>query len=556
MANEPKHSSASARRSWNPNMFLAHRAELNSLLASPPQTPPPVVPSGNSSLADTAPTTGEPLQRQSLHRRGTSSVSEWSRSGHARTNSTFSVSQHSQFSSPASSVSRPRTPDSLDSFLSGGFFDSEHDKYSTSKRPLSGIVASSTKTSTNSTNRWSTSSSALRQISEQERMLQEKLQQLARSDNARLKEFESASSTPSSAVNSRPVSFVAPGPPEKRNSINIAASFKHAHQRNLSLQPYFNSNDQVPELIPPQQSQRQSGSPLRSPITSPVISPVMSSNRSATPALKSPIAKSFAAKEAARAAALAQLSGVTETKTSRKSAAQKLEPLVIPKEDSGNKRQRSLQSPGYLIISDTDLEKLGKDKEKAVTTRPSAINGSALSWQMAGDIVQTSGKAYKSPQSLVDMIRFLWVMFSNPAFVKDISISDSKFLPPAELIENFKESIMLAITQATLQNIMDSLLAIGKLAGAGVCTALAFMIIFIQVSLLSTMVIAYVLGDLITSPFKFTNKWLNSSKVEPKDEPNEEITPEEQAKASALKVQRAARKAIRNRSKRRSRHHN
>lgn len=541
MATEQTVAPSSKRRSWNPNMFLAHRSDLSSLMSSPPLSPPSGSSSARSSILLESSTVTPGPQRKGSHRRGASSISDWSRSTHMRTNSTLSSSQYSQFSSPASSVSRPRTPDSLD------FFPPTDYSENITKRPSLGSGVPS-KSSTSNSNRWSTSSSSLRHTSEQDRLLQEKLQQLARSENARLYEFEKTSSTPSSAANSRPTSFTGPSvtiPSEKRNSINISAAFKQTHQRNLSLQPYFNSNDKVPTLTEPRSPLRPTalsnawnsvGSPVMSSLLSPAspVSPVMSA----------------ASKEAARASALAQLSGDIEELALGPSH----QTLEISEGTPASNRRQSLQSPSQFVFSTNEILNLGNGEEmEKIPNQSSESEGALLPWRRTGDLAVV-GSNIKSPGSLIDVMHYLWVMLSSPDSAKDINLRKSQWLPPAELVTNLKDSVMQVLMQASLKNLADFFLELGKVLGRCACTGLAFMIIFVQVSLLSVMVIAYVLGDILMSPFNVMKGKIYHSKSKSEVTPEPELTPQEQAKATTLKLQRAARKAANRRTKRRSRH--
>lgn len=500
-------------------MFLAQKVELASLMSSPPLSPTLEDTPRSMFLHDPSAIATPAQSRQGYHRKGASSTSDWTK-GHRRANSSLSYSQYSLLSSSATNISRPLSPDSFE--------------FPPSKPGTKGSQAkASNSNSKDSSQRWSSPSSTLRHISEQERLLQEKLQQLARSENARLCESERASSP----TNSRPVSYIEPSTrPQKRNSISISVGFKPGHQRNLSLQPYFNTNNVVPGLSESPPKPTSTPSQVR-PQPAPMATPVPSQD----------------SKEAARAAALAQLSGEVQPKvTSLKPV---LEPLQIPDAHAGRKRRRSVQSPGQYIISSHDILKLGSEAEEEKPSRfKTELGGSALSWKMAGDIVMTSGKAYHSPETLFELVRYLWVMFSNPETAKGISISESQWLPPSDLVVTLKDNLISGISQATVRNVSDSFWTLSKIVGGCACTSLAFTIILLQIFLLSLMVFAFILGDIVMSPFHLMKRCLYPSKEVAKETTEEKKTPEECAKAHALKVQRAARKAIRRRSKRRSRH--
>lgn len=507
-------------------MFSAHKSDLSAMLSSPPLSP-----NGQHTLAGAS----DFFSSQQSQPKDHSTDIGRRRSLHRRTDSALSASL-SFYPSPARSISRPHTPD----------------EHVISSDPHSDSLPS--KSSLANTNRWSVSSVSGRHASEQEQLLQEKLQQLARSENARLSKQENIStsgSRSSSRANSRPASYISTSS-TSGNSIPINA-FQKSHSRTRSLQPYFNSNDMVPELAFARQSTAKS--PTRSPEQSP--------SRSAN-AL--PLAVE---REAARAAALAQLSGDIAPKHSRKSVPA---PLMVERETTSRlKRRLSLQSPGQFVISSKDLQKLAADdseqeySDDAETnrqflnahTKPAELTGNALSWRMASDLVRSSGKIYKSPETLYEVLRYLSVLISNPSTMTDVDASETQWLPPSELVVNLKNNFVHLLMQITLRSIFDACLDVCRMFGRGACTCVAFSIIFFQMCLLSLMVFAYVIGDLLMDSFSYVkNRTLGKTTTEASLEDKEqaeavEKSSEDIAKANSRKAQRAAKKAILRRSKRR-----
>ena len=349
-------SASNSNRRSSPNMFLAHRNDGPSSI-QPPTSPTPTSPIGRFYIDNPNSLLQRQSSRGSKHKKQPSSGSDGHKSDHRRASSIFSASQ---FSSPATTISRPSTPDPFDFYHSESIYDLDRDckNLQISRRPLSALASSTTISSSikpSNSNRWSTSSSSLRHsISEQERLLQEKLQQLARSENARLMEFEKIVSTASSSPTSRPTSFISSS--EKRSSAFVVTSPKlKLDQRKLSLQNFNSNNDES------------------QPDSQPQAKPEKNS------------------RDAARAAALATLSGGVTSQLSRHNSRK-----------SDKKRRRSaLNSQGYFIISDSDLAKLGRDaRTETGPNRPGDIGGTVLSWRMAGDIIKAWVAACKSPESL------------------------------------------------------------------------------------------------------------------------------------------------------------
>lgn len=479
-----------SRRSWNHSLFQAYKTDINA--ASPTASPIPSSPvarmSGDFLLHRQS-------SRESRHKNAASIDS--SKIEHKRNSSLFSASQ---YSSPATTISRSGTPDLYDFILSDGISDLD-----LSKRPISGLTQS---TKSRHSHRYSATAMATRHsFSEQERLLQEKLQFLARSENARLAEFEKVS-VPSSPMASRPISLAL----SEKSCVSLAASSHLIHERSSSLQHFsiYDHSEHASTQSAPQHSTTASG----------------------------------ISRDLARAAALAALSGSSPTPTRQ------------PSRKSAEKRRRSAKNDSsFFIISDVELETIGNEMPKeAGPYRPGDIGGTVLSWRMAGDVIKAWVLASKSPEALFDIAFFVWAMLSNPRNLMEISLLDSKWLPPAEIVLSLKENVTSTLTQASLQTILDSLAEFGKLLGRGLCTGIAFMVIFLQVSLLSFMVVAYVLGDMLMSPVRLVQRQFYGA--QDKEQDQVELSPEEQTKASILKAQRTARKAIARRSKNRSRHHN
>ena len=472
------------RRSWNPIVFPINRADNTS---SPPS--PTTTFSSTSSIdkrQSLDPSTILLQRNNSTGSKRSSFLLDTSKSVHRRTNSVFSSSQYSS-SSLATSISRSSSPEYT--------FDSLDEAKQYNKRqqqPRS--------------QRWSTSSAGLRySVSEQERLLQEKLALLARTENLRLLAYENSSSASSSPAPSRPLSLNIDVDKNRISSIiSSSPSFLHRHSSYSHLNATFKALDL---------------------------------NDSSS------VDISQSSCDVARADALAKLSGATTTTTSMPMAPSKQASL---KTLERKKKRSSLNYSGRFVISDQDLEKIGHETlAMAGPFRPSDIGGTVLSWRMAGDLLKAWFTACRSPDSFLEIVYFLWAMVSYPSNVLELDFETVQLMPPQEIVQNLKENVVSTISQASLKSILDSLIAFSKILGQGAVTGVAFLVIFIQVSLLTVMVFAYMLGETIITPVNYAKDWYSD-----KSDKNPEVsTPDRIVEIKALKAQRAARKSALRRSR-------
>lgn len=643
-------STANKRRSWNPTLFQSHRSEILSFTSvtsptssnsstSPYSMSPPgsrpisliesafsedhpkntvlqdstqqtnnIMPMPIDSGSYKSPILGSLSRSQSLNtRRGTSPSNAHYMSGksHRRNNSLFSVVSVS----PSSSISRSRTPDP--------FLPSSH-PHRMSGSDFYDYVASSTKqqqpatrlsrhnslqhsSPSLSSKRWSNSSSTMVEsnrkslMTEQERLLQEKLQQLARSENDRLNQQQQQQQHQVSSKSNSSSSITSPSSETHflHYSSQLSSSgsdFSPAHQRHLSLQPYYNSNNRAPDM----------GSRPMSPVShkfnnhTSILSPRAIARAEALAALNSGAHndnaldsvllsqspekendREFADKEANRSFTFSyHLNG---TNTPQYAFANNYN-----NEDHGNnnnnnnvqippmaqvaslkKRRRNMGgspsnsvrnsmsdtlrdqvSQGYYIISASDLERLAqmeldhRNETLNGIKKPNNIEGEFLSWKMTGNIMKTWMTAYKSPGAVVESMQYLWSVLTNGEAVRqEVSKTfihkeeedeeDYKqqhqqqnhqgtaelvlpakhvkdwVLPPKEVVVSLKDTMVRSIAQASWYNLIDFLKLLRRVAVGSFCASFAFTVIFIQVSLLSVMVIAYLLGDILVTPTKY-----------------------------------------------------
>jgi hypothetical protein len=537
------------RRSWNTILPYKPDQQLSSPfhpVASPGST------SADTQLFATPPSTNLRRGNSLNHHRKPASI-DWNKS-HRHANSTFSAT--SQFSTPATVLSRPETPDySFDMNLSAAANEKfRHARYA---RPLS----------------------------EQERLLQERLQELARSENARLDQSHRAE------LQQQQQLYTATHP-QKRNSVSLASTFRpgeYGHQRHLSLQPYFNSQDNSTEVefITP--------TPLVIPSTpagptSPMHSPLMSPIRSTSS--HSSTGTFVAAQESARAAAYAKLSGESSAISSPKNV---LSPLLISTPDQrvtiDRQRRQSLLSPTF-VMSRYDLAKLGNEKNsitkenREVENKASVIEKSIPELESEPNVkneldshrsketfvVDTeSGKSagndimdndfvdeteqQQASENISAILHSIWLLLVSPEKLKEAHFSGAQWMPPSDLAETIKDKIINFICNFSLRTLFKIASALARFLGRGFLAGFALTILMVQLSLLSTMVVAYIFGDIALSPIRFFKHQLGSASPKDDEKINSNLTPEEQAKLTALKMQKAAKKAMQRRSsKRRSRH--
>lgn len=462
------------RRSWNPSIFPISRSDNTTTLSSPTSS------SFSTSSIDKRrsldPSTVLLCRNNSTGSKRIFSLPDNIKPTHRRTNSVFSSSQYSS-SSLATSISRSSSPEIC--------FDSLDETKKSLKRQQF------------RSQRWSSSSASLRySISEQERLLQEKLALLARTENLRLLAYENSSSAFSSPAPSRPLSFNISESDKHHLSSITPSSYSHRHSSYSHLNTTFKALDLA-------ESSTNDISPF--------------------------------SRDVARADALAKLSGMTATSSCvEASTKDTLKPL------DRKKKRNSLNHSGYFIISDQDLEKLGTETLKmAGPFRPGDIGGTVLSWRMAGDLLKAWAMAFKSPEAFLEIIYFLWAMVSYPSNVLELDFKTVQLVPPQEIVQGLKNNVISAVSQASIKTILDSLLQFSRLLGKGVVTSMAFLVIFIQVSLLSVMVFAYMLGETVITPVNYAKEWYTSKK----EKASNVLTPELSVEVRSLKAQRAARKA-------------
>lgn len=545
------------RRSWNTSTILTYKPDqqLSSPFVSINTASPGVTETqhfANSSIS---------LRRENslnqYHRKSTSF--DWTKSHHHRANSTFSAA--SQCSTPATLPSRPQTPDSsFDPNLSAAA--NEKFRLAQHARPLS----------------------------DQERMLQEKLQELARSENARLDQLNRAELQQQQQLQSNPFTYGNKPFHEKSNSVSLASGFKpssYGHQRHLSLQPYHNSQDDTKtEFIPSTPlvipfSPAGPTSPIRSPLMSPTMQ-TLSHSSSGT----------FTnAREDARAAAYAKLSGEFSVGSSPKTG---LSPISIPTPDLrttiDRQRRQSLLSPTF-VMSEYDLAKLGKSK-RAVTeekkevepnpkfteesileteTEPNVKNeiesnkhktkyvNKDLEFNKLTDIDATDDDSIdetneSASENVAAILHSIWLLLVSPEKFKETRFSGTQWIPPSNLAETIKDNIINFVANFSLRTLGKIVSIFVRFLGRSLLAGCAIAILLVQISLLSTMIAAYIFGDIVMSPIRlFKNQFGGASDKRKKD--NRELTAEEQVKANALKAQKAAKKAMQRRSSKRKHRH-
>lgn len=532
------------RRSWNNT--LLHKPDQQ--LSSPFH---PVADSASEDSQFTAAPLSTNLHRgNSLnHHRKPASI-DWTKS-HRRANSTFSAT--SQCSTPATVLSRPETPDfPFDMNLSAAA--NEKFRLAQYARPLS----------------------------DQERLLQERLQELARSENARLDQSHRAE------LQQQHQLYTA-SRREKRNSVSLASAFRpgrYGHQRHLSLQPYYNSQDNstepdfmttpTPLVIPT--TPAGPSSPMRSPLMSP-IRPTSSHSSTGT---------FVNAQDSARAAAYAKLSGETSARSSPKNV---LSPILIPTPDQrvtiDRQRRQSLLSPTF-VMSQYDLAKLGNDKNSVteknteveasgietnvpelesepnvknelgspMSKEPLVVNDADSGKSADGDVIDNESvdETKHASENIAAILHSIWLLLVNPEKLKEAHFSGAQWMPPSDLAESIKDKIINFICNFSLRTLFRIASAVVRFLGRGFLASFALAILMVQLSLLSTMVVAYIFGDIALSPIRFFKHQLGGASKDDEN-PKADLTPEEQAKLNALKMQKAAKKAMQRRaSKRRARH--
>uniref|UniRef100_A0A060T1H5 ARAD1C20614p n=1 Tax=Blastobotrys adeninivorans TaxID=409370 RepID=A0A060T1H5_BLAAD len=361
-----------------------------------------------------------------------------------------------------------KSPDSDGSGVSGGaIVDTIDSRSSKTRKRWSSIDPVS-----------STTSSIF--LSEQDRQLQEKLQQLARTENARLIEEWSAKSQPDSSSPdcSTPVEGggLRASPelvtPTSSASLRRHHSLSHHHRRrspggggftSLSGLTAFSTSSQIP--------------------FSPTNPPFNLANGAAD-----------------------NSQGHIRSRSMQSSTSNSPRP---PKRTKGSSRERSISR---LVISDDDLQKLDPDQlglpeGPMGPSRPGNIGGTVLSWKMTSDIVRASASSLASPQQIAQLWQFVWAMFSRPenfseAFRKNDGIT---ILPPAEVVESIRRGAP-RIPEMAMGLLKSSGYVLSKMA----CTTLAFSVLFVQMLLISVMLVVYMVGDVVVAPVKMFTTFANT----------------------------------------------
>ena len=187
---------------------------------------------------------------------------------------------------------------------------------------------------------------------------------------------------------------------------------------------------------------------------------------------------------------------------------------------SNKKLKRKLKANSIYVMTDEDLEKLKQATTVETTTEPSKpgpsrpgdIEGTILSWKMTQDIVKTSAKSLSSAKRSNELAHFLWATFSQPENFSDlfhdlVTINQPlKLLPPMDVVQAMRNEL------PNLPILVVALLAkVGNLLKSCTCTGFAFSIIFVQVMLISIMVLAYVIGDIVIAPAKYLQEWVTTN---------------------------------------------
>ncbi|CAN6663227.1 hypothetical protein TRVA0_034S01728 [Trichomonascus vanleenenianus] len=201
-------------------------------------------------------------------------------------------------------------------------------------------------------------------------------------------------------------------------------------------------------------------------------------------------------------------------------------PVSIHRTSSARKRARE----SLLVMNDNDLLRLENAARTAVLkseeeggfvgpSRPGEIGGSILSWRMTTDMIRAIVDSVLSPTAVSELVKFVWVTFSRPEnFSGLFSQSEWAILPPTEVVASVRSSIPSNLA-------LKALSRLAMLLRSVVCTGLAFSVIFIQVCLLSMMVIVYVVGDIAIQPAKFISARIAPAKSNPaKKRPHNDLT--------------------------------
>lgn len=326
--------------------------------------------------------------------------------------------------------------------------------------------------------------SSFQAVLEQEKMIQQQLQELARTENARLQSSEpaavSSDITRELGIPSGPETRVI-SPPSRSSSPAFFSSasqnanyFIPSHSRDYSLQSNISSSTDAtsPSLI---------GNSSLSSANSSTASYTSSSN------LATPVAN--------------------RVNNTSKHFSKKLISQLKKNEN------------GMFIMSPDDLERLQNAAEELSVlrkqqeqtevysgpTRPGDIGGDALSWQMATDILRlstfTKEKSLlapaRSPASSLDVLKFLWTTFSEPDNLRD-AFHKNQWIPPNDVVNSLKFKIPSPVG---MYHLFMKLM----------CVSISVLVLFIQVILLGIMVFLYVVGDVVLIPGRWIGNITTSS---------------------------------------------
>lgn len=214
---------------------------------------------------------------------------------------------------------------------------------------------------------------------------------------------------------------------------------------------------------------------------------------------------------------------------------------------------------GYYLISAAEFEKLNGKIDRSTTSTPvqnetlstetieepvadeepkapvsrsrsksMSIQHAIKSWQMSGDIMRNWMVTYKSPAAITDVFALFWTMLTNGEAVQEFAESKDESLTEGTTSSAKKsnqnagkesKSEELASSGASttrhvnIRNNSESVGLLRNVVFSSISTGLIMSVIFIQVSLLSVMIMAYVLGDVVTMPFKKSAEYISSYRL-------------------------------------------
>ncbi|KAF5102440.1 hypothetical protein D0Z00_000367 [Geotrichum galactomycetum] len=183
-----------------------------------------------------------------------------------------------------------------------------------------------------------------------------------------------------------------------------------------------------------------------------------------------------------------------------------------------------------------------------------AESGKSVDTDVIDDDAVDETKQQHASENIAAILHSIWLLLVSPEKLKEAHFSGAHWMPPSDLAKTIKDKIINFICNFSLRTLFKIASALVRFLGRGFLAGFALTILMVQLSLLSAMVVAYIFGDIALSPIRFFKHQLSgASKDDEKIKAN--LTPEEQAKLNALKMQKAAKKAMQRRaSKRRARH--